>query len=238
MTAQFEQVALTGSTNADLLARTGSGAPEGLWLRADQQDGGRGRMGRNWVSPPGNLYASTIIRLSSHDPSPATLAFVAGLAAHETIRQIAPEIAIQLKWPNDVLTGDGAKLCGILLERAGDAIVAGFGINLVHHPENIGRPTANLRALGANPPDTQAVCEILATALAGWLRKWRQEPLSGLLRAWEAAAHPRGTALQVSLPDGESIEGLFAGLADDGALRLRLAGGEIRAIHAADTFLI
>lgn len=235
---QFETVALTGSTNADLLARTASGAPEGLWLRADRQDGGRGRMGRDWISPSGNLYASTIIRLSPHDPSPATLAFVAGLAAYETIRQIAPEIAIQLKWPNDVLTADGAKLCGILLERADDAIVAGFGINLVHHPENLGRKTADLCALGANPPEPQAVCEILAASLAESLRKWRQEPLASLLRAWQAAAHAQGAALQVNLPDGERIEGLFAGLAEDGALRLRLAEGEIRAIHAADIFLI
>lgn len=235
---QFEQVALTGSTNADLLSRIASGVSEGVWLRADRQDGGRGRMGRDWISPAGNLYASTIIRLSPHDPPPATLAFVAGLAAHETIRQIAPEIAIQIKWPNDVLTSVGAKLCGILLERAGDAIVAGFGINLAHHPENIGRATADLRALGANPPEAQGVCEILAAYLAEGLRKWRQEPLGNLLRAWESAAHPHGTALQVSLPDGERIEGLFAGLAGDGALRLRLADGAIRAIHAADIFLI
>ena len=137
-----------------------------------------------------------------------------------------------------MLTLDGAKLCGILLERAGDAIVAGFGINLCYHPDNIGRLTADLRALGANPPEAQAVCEMLAASLAGWLRKWRQEPLSGLLRAWEGSAHPKGTALQVSLPDGETIEGLFAGLADDGALSLRLADGAIRAIHAADIFLV
>ncbi len=195
-------------------------------------------MGRDWVSPVGNLYASTIIRLSPHDPSPASLAFVAALAAHDTIRQIAPEIAIQLKWPNDVLTSDGAKLCGILLERLYDAIVAGFGINLCHHPENIGRPTSDLRALGANPPEAQVVCEILAASLEGWLRKWRQEPLSSLLRAWQSVAHAKGVALQVNLPDGERIEGLFSGLEDDGALRLRLADGEIRAIHAADIFLI
>lgn len=234
----FEQVALTGSTNADLLARAATGAPEGLWLRADQQGGGRGRMGRDWVSPAGNLYASTIIRLSSGDPPPSTLAFLAGLAAFDTIKLVAHDTVIQLKWPNDVLSGNGEKLCGILLERAGDAIVAGFGINLLSHPEDIGRPVSDLRALGANPPEPQAVCEILADQFASWLQKWRQQPLANLLRAWEAAAHPKGTALRVSLPDGEQIDGLFAGLSDDGALSLRLAEGAIRAIHAADIFLI
>ena len=234
----FEQVALTGSTNADLLARAAAGAPEGLWLRADQQGGGRGRMGRDWVSPSGNLYASTIARLLPDDPPASSLAFVAGLAAHETIKLIAPDVAIQLKWPNDVLSAKGEKLCGILLERSGDAIIAGFGINLISHPADIGRPVSDLRALGANPPEAQAVCEILADQFAAWLQKWRQQPLANLLRAWEAAAHPKGTALRVNLPDGEQIDGLFAGLSDDGALSLRLADGAIRAIHAADIFLI
>jgi BirA family transcriptional regulator, biotin operon repressor / biotin---[acetyl-CoA-carboxylase] ligase len=234
----FEQVALTGSTNTDLLARAMTGAPEGLWLRADRQLGGRGRMGRDWVSPIGNLYGSTIIRVGAHDPSPATLAFVAGLAAHDLIRQLAPDVPIQLKWPNDVLASDGAKLCGILLERGHDAVVAGFGINLAHHPDDIGRAATDLRALGATPPHPQAACEILADFLARRLQHWRQGPLSALLRLWESAAHPIGTALQVSLAGDERIEGLFDGLANDGALKLRLADGEIRAIHAADIFLI
>lgn len=234
----IEQVGLTGSTNADLLTRAAQGAPEGLWLRADQQDGGRGRMGRQWVSPVGNLYASTIVRLREADPSAATLAFVAALAACDTIRQIAPDIALQIKWPNDVLSPTGAKLCGILLERVDDAIVAGFGINLRYHPDIAERPTTDLAALGANPPHPQGVCEMLADNLSLWLRCWRQQPLGVVLRAWEQAAHGRGTALRVNLPDGEQLEGLFDGLAEDGALKLRLADGEIRAIHAADIFLI
>ena len=195
-------------------------------------------MGRDWVSPSGNLYASTIARLLPDDPPASSLAFVAGLAAHETIKLIAPDVAILLKWPNDVLSAKGEKLCGILLERSGDAIIAGFGINLISHPADIGRPVSDLGALGANPPAAQAVCEILADQFASRLQQWRQQPLANLLRAWEAAAHPNGTALRVNLPDGEQIDGLFAGLSDDGALRLRLADGEIRAIHAADIFLI
>jgi BirA family transcriptional regulator, biotin operon repressor / biotin---[acetyl-CoA-carboxylase] ligase len=207
-------------------------------LRADQQLGGRGRVGREWVSPIGNFYASTIIRLAPHDPPAATLAFVAAMAAHDTIRQIAPDVTVQLKWPNDVLASNGAKLCGILLERAHNAVVAGFGINLAHHPDDIGRAATDLRALGANPPQPQVVCEMLAEFFARRLEQWRLSPLSALLRAWGSAAHPLGTALQVGLPDGERIEGLFAGLAEDGALKLRLADGEIRAIYAADIFLI
>ncbi len=234
----FEQLAVTGSTNADLIARAAAGAPEGLWLRADRQDSGRGRMGRDWHSPVGNLHASTIIRLRSGDPAASTLAFVAGLAAFDTIRQIAPEIAIQLKWPNDVLTQARQKICGILLERTNDAVVAGFGINLASHPASLDRPVSDLRALGANPPEAQAVAEILANNFALLVHDWRTQPLSPLLCRWQSAAHPVGTALQTRLPDGQELTGLFDGLCDDGALRLRLASGEIRAIHAADIFLI
>lgn len=234
----FEEVALTGSTNADLLQRAGEGAPEGLWLRADAQDGGRGRLGRTWVSPVGNLFASTIVRVRPNDPAPASLAFVAAVAVYDTLRQIAPEVIISLKWPNDVLAQDGGKLCGMLLERAGDAVVVGIGLNLVTHPRDLDRKVSDLRTLGATPPDAQSCVEILADAFARWLAVWRQNGLPAIIRHWEAHAHARGTALSAKLPDGEDLHGLYAGLEDDGALRLSLADGTIRAIHAADIFLI
>lgn len=229
---------MTGSTNADLLLRAAQDAPEGLWLRADAQESGRGRMGRQWMGEPGNVFASTIIRLRPTDAAPSTLAFTAGLAAYDTLRQAAPEIAIRLKWPNDIMTAKGEKLCGILLERTGDAVVAGFGINLAHHPDGLDRPVSDLRTLGANPPEAQAVTEMLADNFARWLQLWRNAPLDSLLRAWDAAAHTHGSALSVHQPDGVRLEGLYAGLEPDGALRLRLADGQIRAIHAADIFLI
>jgi len=234
----FEEVALTGSTNADLLLRAEQGAPEGLWLRADAQDGGRGRLGRTWDSSLGNLFASTIVRLRPNDPAPASLAFVAAVAVYDSIRQIAPEVGIILKWPNDVLTQDGAKLCGMLLERAGDAVIIGIGVNLVTHPRDLDRKVSDLLTAGATPPDAQSCVEILADAFARLLLVWRQAGLPAIIRQWEAHAHARGTALSAKLPDGEELHGLYAGLEDDGALRLSLADGTIRAIHAADIFLI
>jgi BirA family transcriptional regulator, biotin operon repressor / biotin---[acetyl-CoA-carboxylase] ligase len=195
-------------------------------------------MGRSWDSASGNLYASTIVRLGPADPSAASLAFVAALAAYETARHIAPEVAIQIKWPNDLLTADGAKFCGMLLERAGDAVIIGFGMNLFAHPEQLDRPVTDLRNCGANPPHAQAVVEILANALAQWLQRWRIGGIAPILKSWQSHAHPIGTALTVNLPNGESLQGLFTGLDGEGALWLRLANGEIHAIHAADVFLI
>ncbi|MFN3619378.1 biotin--[acetyl-CoA-carboxylase] ligase [Sphingorhabdus sp.] len=234
----FEEVALTGSTNADLLSRAVHGAPEGLWLRADAQDGGRGRLGRDWESPKGNLFASTIVRLRENDPSPASLAFVAAVAVFDAVRHMAPEVGIALKWPNDVLTIDGAKLCGILLERTGDAVVVGIGLNLVWHPQNLDRKVSDLLTLGATPPDAQSAVEIVAESFDRHLGTWRRSGMIAIVRQWEAHAHARGTGLSVALPDGEYLQGLYAGLDDSGALQLRLADGSIRAIHAADVFLI
>jgi BirA family biotin operon repressor/biotin-[acetyl-CoA-carboxylase] ligase len=215
-----------------VLALAREGAAEGLWLRAERQTGGRGRQGRTWQSPPGNLYASTLVRLHAGDPAPATLALVAAIALHEIACAFAPGRPLTIKWPNDLLSG-GAKLAGILLERAGDAVVIGIGVNLAHHPEALDRPVTSLAALIGSAPDPHLFLEGLADAFARWLGRWRMEGLAPIRAAWLAAAHPIGSALSTSIGDG-----LFEGLAETGSLRLRLADGTIRDIHAGDVFLI
>lgn len=210
-----------------------SGAAEGLWLRAERQTGGRGRQGRAWASPEGNLYASTLIRVRPGDPSPATLALVAAVALEEAVSVFVP--GARIKWPNDLLI-DSAKLSGILLERAGDAIVIGFGVNLAHHPTGLERPATSLAAHG-NAPDPQLFVETLAESFARWVASWR-EGLGPVRDRWLARAHPIGTALTVRLVDGASLDGLFGGLDANGSLILRLADGTSHAIHAGDVFLI
>lgn len=195
-------------------------------------------MGRNWESADGNLFASTIIRIAPDDPSPASLTFVISLAAFETARQIAPEVPLMIKWPNDLLTTDGAKLCGMLLERSGDAVIIGIGMNLFAHPVGLERAVSDLRSCGANPPHAQAVVEILAEAMENWLQRWRMGGLTPILKSWQLYAHPLGTNLSINLPTGEVQKGIYDGLNEDGSLRLRLADGEIHAIHAGDIFLI
>lgn len=226
----IEHVSHTGSTNDDLIARAAEGAPEGLWLRAEQQTGGKGRQGRRWMSPPGNLYASTLVRVRPDDPPAPTLALVAAVALHDVLAGRAPDIRI--KWPNDVLAGD-AKLAGILLERSGDAVVIGFGANLAHHPENIGRPVTSIFALTGNPPDAASVIQELADTFAAWVSRWRSGGLDEIRLAWLAAAHPIGTRL--TTPEGE---GSFDGLDPSGALRLKCEDGSLRLVHAGDVFLI
>ena len=207
------------------------GAPEGLWLRADRQTGGRGRQGRDWHSPAGNLYASTLVRLLPGDPPAPSLALVAAVSLHEATVAFAPEDRVTIKWPNDLLA-DGAKLAGILLERSEDAVVIGIGANLAEHPTFPDRPTTSLAAMGA-APDRRQFLEVLADSFKRWLGRWRNEGLAPIRTKWLSAAHPVGTALSTS--EGE---GLFDGLDETGALRLRLADGSTRVIHAGDVFLI
>lgn len=229
----------TASTNADMLALAAVGEPEGSWLRAEIQTDGRGRMGRGWHSPIGNLYASTLVRLQAHDPAAATLALVAAVALHEVVIAYASadECSVTIKWPNDMLV-NGAKLGGILLERSGDAVVIGIGVNLGFHPVGLDRPVTSLTALGVEAPDSHYFCEDLAKTFAHWLGRWRGSGLAVIRQAWLEGAHPVGTALTARLGDGSSHDGLFDGLEADGALRLRLADRSLRVIHTADVFLI
>ena len=232
MLIDIRTVAETGSTNDDVAARAAAGAEEGLWLRAEQQSGGRGRHGRAWRSPPGNLYTSTLVRLRHGDPAPPSLALVAAIALHEVAGSYAGADNVRIKWPNDLLAGQ-SKLAGILLERAGDAVVIGFGVNLAHHPGDLERPTTSLAALTGVVPEPEAFCQSLAEAFARWVAAWRAAGLAPVRAAWLAGAHPMGTLLWTA-----GGEGRFEGLDETGALRLRTADGAIRTIHAGDVFLV
>lgn len=230
-------VSETGSTNDDLKQFAADGAPEGLWLRADRQTGGRGRSGRSWISPPGNLYASTLVRLRTDDPSAPTLALVAGVALHETVAPYFDEgDGLALKWPNDLLVA-GRKLAGILLERVDAAVVIGVGVNLAYHPEEQTRPATSLAAEGRLHPTADVFVVDLATSFAATLARWR-ESLAEIRTAWLAAAHPVGTQLATHGASGEPLTGTFDGLDPAGACRLRLADGSVRLIHAGDVFLV
>ena len=215
-------------------ARALSGAGEGLWLRAEKQTGGVGRLGRKWESPEGNLYCSTLVTCRHTDPAPSSLSFVAALAVYKTISAHLPHNDVILKWPNDILVS-GNKICGILLERSGDAVVVGIGVNIAVAPQVEGRTVTSLYQEGADRKvDAAMFLETLAPIFANMLTDWRQSGLGAILTAWQDCAHPLGTRLITTDEKGGRIEGEYAGLSDDGALRLRKANGTLIAIHAGD----
>ena len=232
---RIETVPTTGSTNADLLERLGAGEaiPEGYWLVADRQTDGRGRQGRGWLDAPGNFMGSTVVNLASSDPLPASLSFVAAMATYEVVvSHLAAPQTLVIKWPNDLMLA-GAKLSGILLERVGNTAVVGIGVNLAAAPVLADREARHLAATGP-APDRDAFARDLAASFDREVERWRQFGIDPLFARLLAASYPLGAALTVHGADGDTASGTFCGLESDGALRLRLADGTVRAIHAGD----
>jgi len=249
----------TGSTNADAIAklRRGEFVPEGTWLVADRQIRGRGRLGRQWFDGAGNFMGSTVVVIRFGDPAPGTLALVAGLAVHAAVENAMPGSARDandpspasaelsdgvgarrqrrdplLKWPNDLMIGR-AKLAGILLEREGDAVVVGIGVNLAAAPPLPDREAISLAELGvaASRDDFAAS---LAKAFALEVERWRTYGLGAIVNRWLAAAHPIGTPLTVGVLGELPLKGAFAGLSDDGALQLRAADGTTHVVQSGE----
>ena len=208
-------------------------AVEGDWLVALTQEGGKGRQGRAWHSIDGNFTGSTLVRLRPSDPPAPSLALAAGLALIEAIDVVAPDAPTSLKWPNDLMIGD-AKLAGILLERTGDRIVAGFGVNLAHAPDIANRKTVGLQSAADIRP--QAFAAVLAGKFAQLLVAWRSSEPVQFAQAWMARAHPIGTPLEVHSSPGDRVAGTFDGIEPDGAMRLK-RDGMIDIIRAGDVTL-
>lgn len=195
------------------------------------QDAGRGRQGREWVSETGNFFGSTLVALGDGDSAPQSLSLVAGLALIEAVDVAVPNQPLMLKWPNDLMLGT-SKLAGILLERSGDRVVVGFGLNLTSAPKLEGRDTASLN--GVLLP--QAFAPLLAGSFARMLSLWRSSEAEAFAKAWLARAHPFGTRLTVHSSLHEKVSGTFDGIEPDGALRLR-RDGDIDVIRAGDVEL-
>jgi BirA family biotin operon repressor/biotin-[acetyl-CoA-carboxylase] ligase len=225
------------STNDRAIEAAEAGSPPGLMVLAAEQTAGRGRSGRAWASPRGNLFASVLL-----PPLPelrgGAAALLAGLAAHDAAVPFLPEAAtLRLKWPNDLLAG-GAKLGGILTEAGTspngiDWLVAGIGLNIAAAPEAPGRAVTSIAALGG-VAGVEEVAERLLAAFAARLGHFAESGMPGIVSAWRERALAEGTAMSVHR-GGAPVTGHYAGLADDGALLLATAGGIAR-IVAGEVF--
>jgi len=230
----------TGSTNeeARIRARQGEDAP--LWITAEMQTEGRGRMNRRWVSPPGNLYASLLLREPSTPERAPELAFVTALAVRDAIVTEAAALAPQLafKWPNDVLLAND-KCAGILIEGEVEpprnVVVIGIGINCASHPSEAAYPATDLHAHGANIGSAQLFRRLSAT-MCRRLAQWdRGRGFAAIRSDWLKTARGIGEAITVRNGRDEK-HGRFAGLDRSGRLVLELADGGIEEISAGDVF--
>lgn len=197
-----------------------------------EQVAGRGRQGRLWVPAKGNFYGSTLVSLRSKDPPAQSLSLAAGLALVEAVDVAAPGLQVMLKWPNDVMLA-GKKLAGILLERSGERVAVGFGVNLGSAPKLADRACSSLE--GRITPS--AFAPLLAASFARLLDLWRRSEPSLLAQAWLARAHPVGTSLTVHSGTTETLSGSFDGIEADGALRLRREDGSVELVRAGDISL-
>ncbi len=230
--AGLDVVARTGSTNADLLAAARAGAPDRTVLVAEQQDAGRGRLGRRWSSPPrAGLTCSVLLR-----PVPVPvhrwgwLPLLAGVALARVVDRLG-EIDVALKWPNDLLVGPaGDKVAGILAEASGTAVVLGIGLNVTTRADELPPGGASLALAGAACTDREALLRALLRGLAQDDRRWREaggDPAaSGLRAAYRTRCATLGELVRVCLPDGGMLEGLAVDVDSDGRLVLRTAAGE------------
>lgn len=184
------------------------------------------------MSAPGNFFGSTLVELRPGDPPAQTLSLAAGLALLEAVDIAVAGQPLMLKWPNDAMLG-GKKLAGILLERSGDRVAVGFGVNLASAPALPDREGASLG--GKIAP--QAFAPLLAGSFGRLLELWRQSEAGMLAKAWLARAHPIGTPLTVHSTRDDLVSGRFDGIEPDGALRLRRDDGMIDVVRAGDVEL-
>jgi BirA family biotin operon repressor/biotin-[acetyl-CoA-carboxylase] ligase len=233
----------TDSTNADAMRLALKGEDLPLWVIADRQTAGRGRAGRSWVSPGGNLYTSLAFCCAAKMENAGQLSLIAGISLFDAIRastDLAQDAGLRLKWPNDILMG-GAKMGGILVESTsargspGFLAVVGFGVNLSSHPEDLGRAVTSL-GRHTRAPAPAVLLASLADQFPRWLDVWESgDGFTAIRQGWMERAGPIGEAITVNSADG-LISGTYRGLSETGAL-LAEVDGQVREINHGDVAL-
>ncbi|ADP72813.1 biotin/acetyl-CoA-carboxylase ligase [Rhodomicrobium vannielii ATCC 17100] len=229
------------STNEEALRQLAAEADLPLWIVARTQTKGRGRAGRSWQSPEGNVYATLLLKTAVSAATATQLSFVAGLAAHDAAAaHLSPNEAarLRLKWPNDLMLGR-AKLAGNLLEsislarNRGLAVVLGVGMNVAALPDDTGRDVASL---GLAPSSVEAVFASLARAFDIWLARWNEgRGFPAIREAWLSRALALNETISVNL-NNSIIRGRFCGVDDTGALKLTTEAGVVMTVTAGDIY--
>lgn len=238
------EIAEAGSTNEVALRLAASGETGPLWVSAERQTAGRGRSGRTWVSMPGNLHASLLLRPRCDAANAAELSLVAGVAAYDAVRAVAGSSlpGLRVKWPNDILVAD-AKMGGVLIESswgqggAALAVVVGIGLDLAASPSDASRQMTHLAAHGIRV-DRNAMLAQVAKAMACWLDRWDDGRGFALIRAaWLDRSGPLGERVSVNT-GREVVEGCYMGLDQTGALRMTDDAGCARRFTFGDVTLL
>ena len=231
-----------GSTNeeAKRLAKLGEQkTPEGTIVWAKSQTNGRGRRGRKWVSPEGNLYLSLVLRPSEPANKAAQLGFVGAVALCGALGEVCePGIEVYCKWPNDILVFE-RKVAGILLEfdyekNSGTSfVILGLGVNLQHYPDNTEYPATSLAEEGQFILSTKLL-EAFSRHFMDWTRRWVDTGFENIRVEWKRLAKGLGQDIEIKL-ENETLKGKFKDLDANGALLLEI-NGKIKPINAGSVF--
>ena len=222
---RLERYEELGSTSDFCIKRAKAGEPEGLAVFAAQQSAGRGSRGRSWLSPPGNVALSVLVRPRISPAQSSMYPLLAGIAASDAISAALPSGPTpMLKWPNDVLL-IGQKCAGLLIDATPvqnriDWLVIGIGINVAYAPELPDRATTCLAAQGAETTAI-AVAQAVLDYLSNWLEIFHFSGPEKIISSWLSHAHPIGTCLEVKTPH-QTAAGTFAGLTKAGELLLHV----------------
>lgn len=235
-TADIIQLDAVGSTNDDAKDRARQGAREGTIVTAARQTAGKGRQGNHWLSEPGNLYMSLILRPKVSPAESGQLSFLAAVALANAVEKLLPAgVKITLKWPNDLLL-NGKKAAGILLEteagsaRTVDWLVMGMGLNIAHAPEN----AISIGSLGGHIAPLDMLHMVRAEIMALY-RTWREKGFAPIRTAWLDRAAHKAQEINVRLPH-ETFRATFLGIDDAGALHVKLPDGQERHIASGEVF--
>jgi len=215
-----------GSTNDDARALLAAGATQGTVIWAESQTAGRGRHRRDWISPPGNLYCSIILRPPIEMPRLPEIAFVAALGVRDAVAAYLPaEVRVEFKWPNDVLAA-GRKVAGILVEaeklpdEARTALIVGIGVNIVSAPKETSYPATCISAMARAPRVSRLLSSVIA-ALDRRVALWTRNGFVAIRQDW--MQHAFGVGAQIEASTG--ISGTFAGLDETGAMIIAMTDG-------------
>jgi BirA family biotin operon repressor/biotin-[acetyl-CoA-carboxylase] ligase len=227
----LEVVDEIGSTNARLAAAAADDAPEGTVLVAEHQAAGRGRLDRVWTSPPrAGITVSFLLRPDVPAARRGWLPLLTGVALAEAVQE-QTGVLVSLKWPNDLLAGDGRKLAGILAETSGTAVVVGVGLNVSTTAEELPETGTSLGRVTGQTVDRGPVLLGFLRAFEQRYRRWVDalgDPVSsGLAKDYLAWSSTVGTTVSVALPDGSTLDGVAEAVDWDGRLVVATADGTV-----------
>jgi BirA family biotin operon repressor/biotin-[acetyl-CoA-carboxylase] ligase len=238
--AHIEHLAVVASTNDRLKEKARLGAPEWTAVVAGRQTAGRGRAGRQWASPEGNLFLSVLLRPAIAPLLVTLVPLAAGVAAAEAASEFG--VVPRLKWPNDLVIG-GRKLGGILVESisgaAGlEAAVVGIGMNVLLDPaslpDDLRDRVTSLSAQGGVVGDVATVAAAVLARLRVWYDRLAREGASRVLAAWQERSVPWWGRMVEARSGGSTLRGIAHGLDERGALLLDLEDGSRLAVVSGE----